>query len=54
MKTLVMQFRNLKIEVVYQDSIRGIMLSWVGSSTNLIDSISVDERNSIIMAIINQ
>jgi hypothetical protein len=52
MKTLITYFREKKVEIIYQDSDKGIMLSWVGSNKNLIDTITKKERNILLKLII--
>ena len=53
MKKLIYELRGKRIEVSYQDSERGIMLSWVGSGTNLVDELTKAERKEILIYIIN-
>jgi hypothetical protein len=48
MKTFVTNFRGKKVEVTFQDSQRGIMLSWVGSDVNLVDTLTKKERNELM------
>ena len=54
MKTLITTFRGKKVELIYQDTDRGINISWIGNdSNNLIDTITKQERNELIILIIN-
>ena len=48
MKTFVTIFRGKKVEVTFQDSNKGIMISWVGSDRNLSDDLTREERNLLI------
>jgi len=49
MKTFVTIFRAKKVEVTFQDSNKGIMISWVGSDINLADDLNREERNLLII-----
>jgi len=40
METIVTKVRGKKVEVTYQKSNRGIMLSWVGSDVNIVDDLT--------------
>ena len=49
MKTITTTFRGETVLITYQDTMRGIMLSWVGTDgENLVDTITRKERNTII------
>ena len=49
MKTFITFFRGKKVEVTFQDSDKGIMISWVGSNANIVDDLTREERNSLII-----
>ena len=53
MKTFNTIFRGKRVEVTFQDSDKGIMLSWVGSGTNLADTLTREERNNLIIECFN-
>lgn len=53
MKTFITKFRGKKVEVTFQDSQKGIMISWVGSNVNLADSLTKQERNQLIVECFN-
>jgi len=53
MKTFTTKFRGKKVRVIFKDSQRGIMLSWVGSNVNLADSLTKQERNKLIIECFN-
>ena len=53
MKTFTTTFRGKKVEITFQDSDKGIMLSWVGSSVNLSDTLTRKERNELIIECFN-
>jgi hypothetical protein len=53
MKTLTTTFRGQRAELIYSSTDRGINLSWIGNpNKNLIDTITKEERNELIMLII--
>ena len=54
MRTIETIFRGKRVEIIYQDSDRGIMLSWIGTDVNLIDTITRSERGEIIKLIIEK
>ena len=51
MKTFVTRFRGNKVEVTFQDSSKGIMISWVGSSKNIAETLTREERNLLIRSV---
>ncbi len=53
MKTITILFRDKKAELTYTLTSTGINLSWVGSASNLIDSITEQERNELFMIVLN-
>ena len=53
MKTFNTRCRGKRCELTFQDSDKGIMLSWLGSVTNLADTLTRKERNNLIIECFN-
>jgi len=53
MKTINVTFRGKRAECTYQLTSTGINISWIGSATNFKDTLTIEERNTLFLTILN-